>query len=513
MSKDKYIIATDVGSQSIKTILYDFQCTQIESWKQENTLHQITGDSLVYYGNEVLQKVIFNINKVLDLSNLKSHQVETLSFTGMGAGVIGVDKDWEPTTEFLTPLDKRSDRYLLDITTRFNDRLRSKSGIDNPAGINYICWLKSEFPDTYHKTAKFMPLTHYVQGKLCGLKVDDCFWEYTSPQFSGLYDAKKDWWCEDIFNEVNIDVDKMPPIVRSDKVIGSLSKEAAGECNLIAGIPITAGAYDKVCDFLGAGCMALGSILEIAATYPALLVGVTEFTADQRYKTLFCHHSACDDLWISHTYIIGGGLTHNWFRQEFCDQFAAFKSLDEQASRIPPGSNGLIFIPHLYGRATPNDPFTRGAWIGFSWNHDRAAFYRSILESIAYEGYCSLEAVKANFPDIEFANLNLVGGGAVSNLWNQIKADVFNLNCQRLNRNDTTTLGSMLIALNALDPSYSIARELPKYIYPTKIYYPDKVKHEQYKQYINAYSESLNQLIPTFKNLASARDSASKMVL
>ncbi len=508
MSRNKYIIATDLGSQSIKTILYDFECDQIASFTQENTLHRIANKSLVYDGNEVLQKVILNIGKVLELSHLTSHDIETLSFTGMGAGIIGVDKDWETTTEFLTPLDKRSDRYLLEITNIFSDGLRSRSGIDNPAGINYIYWLKSEFPEIYRNTTKFMPLTHYVQGKLCGLKIEDSFWEMTSPQFSGLYDAQKDCWSEDIFDEINIDIDKMPSIVRSDKVIGRLSKEAAIECNLAAGIPITAGAYDKVCDFLGAGCLTSGSILDIAATYPALLVGVTEFTADQKYKTLLCHHSASDDLWIVHTYIIGGGLTHNWFRQVFYDRSFQpdFQSLDEQASRIPPGSNGLIFIPHLNGRATPNDPFTRGAWIGFSWNHDRAAFYRSLLESIAFESYCSFEVVKANFPDIEFAHLNLVGGGAVSDFWNQIKADVFNLPCQRLNRKDTTTLGSMLIALKAIDHSYSISRELPKYIYPTKIYSPDKVNHEQYKQYIGIYSELLSQLKPTYKSLASVAD-------
>ncbi len=512
MRKNKYIIATDLGSQSIKTILYDFECTQIASFNQENTLHRIAIDSLVYEGNEVLQKVVFNINKVLELSGINSRQVTALSFTGMGAGIIGVDEDWQPTTEFLTPLDKRSDKYLLEIINKYGDALRDKSGTDNPAGINYIYWLKREFPEIYRNTVKFMPLTHYIQGKLCHLKIEESFWEKTCPQFSGLYDAQKDNWCEDIFKELKIDITKMPSIVSSDQVIGKLSKDVATDCNLPSGIPLTAGAYDKVCDFLGAGCLNPGSILDIAATYPALLIGVTEFTPDHSHKRLFCHHSACNDLWIAHTYIIGGGLTHNWFKQIFSDQSSPvdFQTLDEQASSVPPGSNGLIFIPHLNGRATPNDPFTRGAWIGFSWHHDRAAFYRSLLESFAYESYCSLEVVKDNFPSIGFHYVNLVGGGAVSDFWNQLKADVYNLPCQRLNRNDTTTLGSMLIALKALDPSYSMADELANYVFPTRIYYPDEANHEQYKEYISIYSESLSKLNPTFRSLVSAADIYSR---
>lgn len=508
MIKKKYIISTDLGSQSIKTIIYDMQCNLVASFVQENKIHRISKDSLIYDGKESLKKVIFNIKRVLELSKIDSLDIESLSFTGMGAGIIGVDKDWVPTTEFLTPIDKRSDKYLIEIINNFGVALRNISGIDNPAGVNNIIWLKKEFPEKYKKTTKFMPLTHFVQGKFCDIKIDDSFWENTSPQFSGLYDSQKNCWSEDIFNELRIDINKMPSLVRPYKVIGKISKEIANECDLVSGIPVSAGAFDKVCDFLGAGCLGPGSILDIAATYPALLVGVKEFTSDQIYKTLLCHRSAIDDLWIAHTYIIGGGLTHNWFREVFYDQSSSIdlKVLDNQASRILPGSEGIIFIPHLSGRATPNDPFVKGAWIGFSWNHDKVNFYRSILESFAFESYCSLEVVKSNFPNIEFTNLNLVGGGAISDFWNQLKADVLNLCCQRLNRNDTTTLGSMLIALKAIDPSYSITEELHKYIFPAKIYNPNKATHEQYKEYINIYSELLIKLKPIFKRLASVSD-------
>ena len=165
MIKKKYIILTDLGSQSIKTSVYDMQCNHVASFVQENKIRRISKDSLIYDGKESLKKVIFNIKRILELSKINPLDIESLSFTGMGAGIIGVDKDWVPTTEFLTPIDKRSNKYLIEIINNFGVAMRNMSGIDNPTGVNNIIWLGKEFPEKYKKTAKFMPLTHFVQGK------------------------------------------------------------------------------------------------------------------------------------------------------------------------------------------------------------------------------------------------------------------------------------------------------------------------------------------------------------
>ncbi len=124
--------------------------------------------------------------------------------------------------------------------------------------------------------------------------------------------------------------------------------------------------------------------------------------------------------------------------------------LDAQAASLAPGSEGLLFIPHLVGRACPADPDVRGAWIGFTWTHTRAHFYRALLESIAYDFAQALEVVRDYFPDAAFSEVRVIGGGAKSPLWNQIKADVLGLPYVRLQREDVAALGCAIMAGHAV---------------------------------------------------------------
>ena len=144
-------------------------------------------------------------------------------------------------------------------------------------------------------------------------------------------------------------------------------------------------------------------------------------------------------------YISGGGLTHRWFRDQFASDelkqaeaegVSPYHLLDAEAASLAPGSEGLLFIPHLVGRACPADSDVRGAWIGFTWTYTRAHFYRALLESIAYDFAQALEIVRAYFPDAAFSEVRVIGGGAKSPLWNQIKADVLGLPYVRLQRED-----------------------------------------------------------------------------
>ena len=124
--------------------------------------------------------------------------------------------------------------------------------------------------------------------------------------------------------------------------------------------------------------------------------------------------------------------------------------LDRRAADVPPGAEGLLFIPHLVGRACPSDPAVRGAWLGFTWTHTRAHFYRAVLESIAYDYAQALEIVRSYTPDVHFSEVRVIGGGAKSDLWNQIKADVLGVPYVRLPREDVAALGCAIMGGHAV---------------------------------------------------------------
>jgi xylulokinase len=148
-----------------------------------------------------------------------------------------------------------------------------------------------------------------------------------------------------------------------------------------------------------------------------------------------------------------------WFRNQFYNarrgqslplEDDLYDEMTAAAAQIAPGADGLLFSPHLGGRICPSAPEMRGAWLGFSWSHTQAHFFRAILESVAFEYAYYLRILKTQLPDLDLIEARAIGGGARSRNWNQIKADVLGVPYQRLQRSEFGTWGSALIAGKAV---------------------------------------------------------------
>lgn len=509
MSKDQYIIATDLGSQSIKTALYNQKGEAIEILYKNTRLHDIGHGNLVYFGDETYQMTLENIKNTLEKSKINNKRVLVLSFTGMGAGLIGVDNDWNATTEFLSPIDSRDSKYLKQIIKKSGKFIRKISGTSSPVGLGKIVWLKNDFPDVYKNTKKFMLLTQYVQGKLCNAKSEDAFWEKTTPTFSGMVDVIRNVWSSEICEELKIDINKLPKLVEPTDLVGYLNKKDAAYCGLVQGIPIVASAYDKACDSLSSGANDNGSLVDNSGTYPALVACINNYSP--YIENLDFQPSAVRGLWLAAFYIIGGGLTLEWFKDSFINyeidkskklKIDSLKLLDNKISNIPIGSNGIFFIPHLGGQAMPKNPYIRGAWIGFNWSNNKDHFYKSILESVGYEFSYILQILKSKFPEIHFKKIKVIGGGANSNVWNKIKADILGLDYQVLNRNDFTTLGAAIIGGKSIGLFKDMKKTANNFIKIKETIKCDLKINNEYKYFIKKYRNLHKHIIKIFNDLS-----------
>jgi xylulokinase len=499
-----HIIATDLGSQSVKTALYDGQFNCLATSALDTKLYTLGPGAIVYQGDDFYKATIQTIKSVLRSSAIESRDIAALSFTGMGGGIIGVDESWRQTMEYTNPLDCRDQELFEPQMAKHKELIRSQSGTGAPMGANKIFWIKNTTPEIYDKTKKFMMVTQYVQGMLAGLRFDEAIWESSSAPLSGLTDARNFRWSDSICDALGIDIEKLPRIVDPTERVGSLSRKAGEECGLQPGLPVIAGAYDKPCDQLGSGSNEIGSVVDNAATYPAITVCVDSYSPDTTFQTLECSPSAVKGLWIAMTYITGGGMVQRWFRENFCRGPGAelLEELDDRASQIEPGSNGLLFIPHLNGRATPFDPEVRGMWIGFDLTHSSDHFYRSILEAIAYDHACSLKRVQDTYSNIKLNQVRVLGGGAASSCWNQIKADVIGLPYMRSRRTDFTTLGAAIIGGKAAgtfpEDMQSMANKIQS-IQDTFV--PRARNHELYQRYVALYDSIFSTVKPVFTEL------------
>lgn len=508
----KYIIAIDLGSQSIKTSIYDENGVLMDTLLQDTNIIDEGSGGLVYDGDETYKKTTESIRNLVESNKINPSRIEVISFTGMGGGIIGIDKQWNPTIKYLSPIDTRDHNHFVKMMEENGELIRALSGTGNPMGANKIVWLKEEFPDVYKRTQKFMILTQYVQGKFCDFNAINAIWEFSSIAFSGMADSKEYKWSADICKAIGINIEKLPRIVEPTEIIGKVSKNTASRCRLIQGIPVVAGSFDKVSDTVGSGAYEIGSLVDNAATYPALLSTVDKFSSDTEFKRLECHAGVERDKWLTHTYTIGAGLSHTWFKKEFIGDYRfrikkedIFKFLDKESTKLPPGSKGLLFFPFLGGKATPFEPNARGVWAGFSWKHNVFHFYKSILESIAFENAITFKVIKKKYKDVNYSHVKVIGGGAKSEIWNQIKADVLGVPYVTLNRSDTTTLGTAIIGGKAVG-IFDNLNEVAKKIVKIKNHFRPRPEYfKYYRDYVDTYYSINNDLKLVFDKLAKLR--------
>jgi xylulokinase len=235
----------------------------------------------------------------------------------------------------------------------------------------------------------------------------------------------------------------------------------------------------------------------VAGTASVLAGCTDQFVADTKNRALLTMHSVIPGLWHPLAYIGGGGLALRWYRDQFFntsqgDVLPASEDLYSRmisaAEAIPPGSDGLFFSPHLGGRICPSSPNMRGAWVGVSWSHTQPHFARAILESVAYEYAYYLKILKELVPDLQLVEARAVGGGARSEVWNQIKADVLDVPYQKLQANEFGTWGAAMIAGKAAGLIDDLASHAGQTAIPNgKPAVPTQTNHEFYLPLIDKY--------------------------
>jgi xylulokinase len=250
-------------------------------------------------------------------------------------------------------------------------------------------------------------------------------------------------------------MDKLPRIVEPWTQVGEVRDQAARDFGLAPGTLIAAGAGDTAANALGAGIVRPGMLFDNAGTASVLAGCCDRFVADTGHRALLTMRSVIPGLWHPLAYIAGGGLALHWFRDRFYavshgqaqqTEAPAYEEMEALAVGVAPGCEGLLFSPHLGGRVCPSAPEMRGAWMGFSWNHTQAHFYRAVLESVAFEYAYYLSILREMLPDLSLVEARVVGGGANGAEWNRIKASVLGTRYVRLARSEFGAWGSALIA-------------------------------------------------------------------
>ncbi len=383
--KPTYLIGIDIGSSNTKISVYDTAGNMLGIVSRDTRPSQ-PSPGIAEYDSEILLHAVYaGMRDILNQTDISPKNVAAICLDGMQSGTVGLDRHGVPTMPYSNTLDTRFSPYLNQVLDQHHDQIRLKTGSGQPTIAPKILWLQAEYPEIYAQTRKFVTISGYLIAQLAGLTVDEAFIDITYLWATGLSDTQRYTWSETLCDDLKINIHKLPRIVMPTDIVGHVCAQAAKESGLQQGTPIVAGSSDQIAGFTGAGITKPGRMADNAGTYPIISLCTDKFKPDLKNRMAEVLPSAVSGLWNPTSYIIGGGLTHNWFQDTFVadtilDGKNVYLELDDKASRLKPGSDKLFFIPHLGGRACPHNTDLRGSWLGFTWSHKQEHFYRAILE-------------------------------------------------------------------------------------------------------------------------------------
>lgn len=428
-----YLIGTDIGTSGTKTVLMDTNGKLIAQDTQEYDV--LTPKPLwAEQWPDVWEKAVRDsIRNTVKKANIDINNVKGICISGLyGGSGIPLDEKMEPIRPCLIWMDRRASQECAWVRENIGeDKLKriTHNGIDPYYGYTKMLWIKNNEPENWKKTKMFLPPNDYVIYKLTGKVAID----YSSAgNIGGIFDMNTRTWSEELLKEMGIPKEMMPQnVVESTDIVGNLTKEAATDLGLAEGTPICAGGIDCGASNIGMGVLEPGTYaVTIGSSMCAALISDKPIEGTDLIIWPYLY----DAKRLSYNFAgsLTAGAIVKWFRNTFAELevaneknggLNAYDALNEEAAKVPVGSEGLVVLPYLMGERAPVwDPDAKGVIFGLSLAHTKAHIYRAFLEAVAFSLRHAMESTGDDVKRIK--SILLAGGVTKSKLWKQIFADV-----------------------------------------------------------------------------------------
>lgn len=402
-------------------------------------------------------------------------RIRSLSISSQGQTFVSLDKDLRPLHKAIMWYDGRA----VDESAELEQAVAARVPEDRRPCINVFCaaakvlWLRKHYPERMAAARHFFLLPDYFTRRLTGTATSD---PYTAGS-TGLYAEEVGAYTPEALRAAEISEQQLARVLPPATPAGAVLPEMAEEWGLEHDTLVSAGANDQYAGALGAGNCRPGIVSETTGTCLAL-VTLAERLPPGLPSCLIAGRFPIPKYKFVVAFSKTAGLTLDWFKREFCSG-ESLKSLDAAASCVQPGSNGLSVLPHFDGTICPaTNPAARGAFCNLSLQHSRAHVFRAILESLAYAMREKIALLGKWGFDIE--TVRSIGGGAKSDLWLQIKADVIGMSIERPAVAEAAILGAAMMGAVGLGAFKSL-EECSRALYRIdKEFSPKAANHKIY---------------------------------
>lgn len=504
----KYIIGMDIGTQSTKVHLYDEKLELVATAVREQFVDTPKPMWMTQKASGWWTRLVESVKEVMATANITGEDVAAFGCCAHMHGAVPVKMDGTVVQDDIQLYSDKRGGYLADqISEQMTDELFNISAnmpIPSWHGIK-IKWLKENEPAVYEQADKFLTPKDFINFKLTGRACID----YSEGTGVFAMDWKTGKWSDELIKLLDIDKEKLPEIQKSYEIVGKVSAQAAAETGLSTNTVVITGGGDMFSMLYVSGLHRKGSAVDITGT-GGVISGYTETPVmDKRIMNL--HHVL--DGWVPFGNIDAAGVSFRFLRDVLCKKErdeAREKGIDDYAylcqiaEKIPAGSDGLYFLPYLMGERTMGSADSRGCYIGMSMDKEIGHFIRALLEGVAFEFKRTLDIFEEHGNDIQA--VYHVGGGAKGDLWNQIKADIYEKPIYTLQTDEGGVLGVALMASYAVGLIDDLVAKAEEVVKIRKIYEPNQNNFGVYREMKDAFTELHDTLQKPFKHMARVQE-------
>lgn len=444
-----FLLGVDVGTQGVKASLISLDGKVItHSFEPYETAYPRPGWVEHDMTQNWWQGSQTAIRRLLSQFSGSVKDILAIGVCGLYPAMGPTDKNGVPLSRAILYSDSRAYAEVKEINERYKLRLSCEELTPK------LVWFLRNEPEKAQRMKMFFDAPHYLIYKLSGAYVTDTI---TAGLYGAIFEAPHATWRESVCNSLNIPIEILPQVYPPATVVGVVTKAAAEETGLCVGIPVIAGMPDLFGSMLSAGVTRTDETIVYYGS-----AGVMPVMKDDALNAAFKPFPVAERggkiqegyLYDYPAYCLSTGEAVRWFTDQFGEAeiyqhemeggLSAYARLDKIAQNVPAGCEGLLFLPYLYGQRSPIDnPYASGVYFGLRAHHQKAHFYRAILEAWGYSIRYGLEST---YPQgYSFRRLVATGGGAKSHFWRQIVSDILGVG-QDYVPNSEGTIGAAYVA-------------------------------------------------------------------
>lgn len=445
-----YLLGIDIGTSGTKVLAIDETGAVVASALAEYPLLTPRPQWAEQHPADWWSATCDCVRKILE--KIPAEEVAGVGLSGQMHGLVMLDEKQEVLRPAILWCDQRTQTQC-DFITETVGASTLVEETCNPVLTGFtapkIVWVRDNEPQIFRRAHMHLLPKDYIRFMLTG----EFATEVSDASGTSLLNVPQRQWSTRVLDKLEIPLEHLPRVYESQEVCGVISKSGAAATGLKEGTPVVGGGGDQAAGAIGNGIVQSGIISVTTGTSGVVFAFADEPVVDPALRVhTFCH--AVPNKWHVMGVMLSAGGSLRWYRDTLAQsevQVAQTLGVDpyeiitREAAAAPLGAEGLLFLPYLTGERTPHpDPNARGAFIGLTVRHTKAHLARSVLEGVSFGLRDSLEILKNM--NVSIGSVRASGGGARSDVWRQMQADIFGYPLTTMAADEGPALGVALLA-------------------------------------------------------------------